>query len=824
MEELLEREIRDLREQQAQLEEELMALDVATRRAPCSGGGLIDVNTLQPTAPTIAATREAATVDAAFTLHSVETRLEQLEEMRRRQRRAANRALRNYFTAVSDYPSYQATRERRLQEARGFSFETRELQRSQRIRTRRMLEEQQQREQEEQGPQQRLSGEEPRQFRASPVPPSTYMNKYALMVEEWRQRRAAVEELALARAERMQEAAAYRQMTAESLRQTREVMGVRRSDKPKRAQSASGAETAENRRKVVELREIPLEVKMKLWPALEEHQQVRNARIKQRAVERLREMKEEESHRMALLQSAQQQEPQFGITLAALQQQLGPLPPPVVPVGGPIVAPSTQQGGAPQLTVVGGVNTTAPTTAPTTMPMPTPVTTTAPLTVPTTMPTTATTTVSMPMPIPTPVTTTMTIPVSVPVMTTPVTTGAAIGAVTSQPYVPTPSVAINKDKEGTSAVTVKKQVEGTTQPHSKSPSPTVAAKYNKNLTFKPKIRDGVPNFNALWAEERLTLAERKRKKQPTSVQPFNLTTSVKDTVVRGRSAVLSNRFISSSSTHQRCRSAGNKTQPIRSVSQHSEKEEKNKKIVPKGTRAHAMRTQAVFSKYITSSEAKAPGEPEREEVRALKEAYRRQKIVNARLKEYVKNSRCNTDAVIKEKVRALRRRTREMEREAAERLEEMRTRVAQIPPIFVEPTHLHDIAKARAETEKEIMQMLKDSGLDGTTLTAILGSGTGNNDAVIPETIDKVEAAEVVNAAVETKKEESLLQQGVEESVKKEVEKKSTDDSSTSESETDSSSESDSESDTSSSVSSRSSKKKTGGQYDDDFESSSTSS
>ncbi|KAH9578853.1 hypothetical protein LSM04_006149 [Trypanosoma melophagium] len=780
MEELLEREIRDLREQQAQMEEKLMALDAASR-GPCSGG-LIDVNTLQSAVPTIATTRDATSAaNAAFDVLSVETRLEQLEEMRRRQQRAANRALRNYFTAVSDYPSYQATRERRLQEARSFSFETRELQRSQRIRTRRREEEEQRRRREEE---EQFCGEESRRFRASPVPPSTYMNKYALMVEEWRQRRAAVEEFALAKAERLREAAAYRQITAECLRQTRQVMGVRRSEKPKRAQSAAGAETAENRRRVVELWEIPLEVKMKLWPALEEHQQFRNVRIKQRAAERLKEVQEEESHRVALLESAQQQEPQFGIKFTALQQQLEPLPPPVVPVGGPIVAPSTVQGVVPQMTGV-AISPTIPTTAPTTI---------------------------------------------VPVSTTPGAPGITIGgAVPSQPYLSTPSATTNIN--GTAAVvTAKKQTEGT-QSKSKNPSPTDAAKYNKNLTFKPKIRGGVPNFSALWAEERLSLAERKRRQQPTCVQPFNITTSEKDTVLRGRPAVLSKRTTSSTSTHRRCRSAASATQPPRSVSRHGEKDEKSKNILPKGTRAHAMRTQAVFSKYIISSEAKVPGEPEREELKALQEAYRRQKIVNARLKEYLKNSRCNADAVIKAKVRALRQRSREMEREAAERLEEMRIRVAQMPPIFVEPTHLHDIAKARAETEKEIMQMLKESGLDGTTLTAILGGGAGNDDAATLDTINKVETEGEKSATVETKKDESLLKQGDEESLKKETEKKSND-SSTSESETDSSSESDSESasesDTSSSATtigkSKPEESKTGGQYDDDFESSSTSS
>ncbi|KEG10623.1 hypothetical protein DQ04_03491000, partial [Trypanosoma grayi] len=120
MEELLEREIEDLKHQQALLEQELVVIDDMSSGAwpsSSSSSTLVDVASLQS-----------------------------LDEMRRRHQREANRALQRYFEVVSDYPKYQANRERQLSGARPFSFEARELQRGQRIRTRRIEEERRQRE------------------------------------------------------------------------------------------------------------------------------------------------------------------------------------------------------------------------------------------------------------------------------------------------------------------------------------------------------------------------------------------------------------------------------------------------------------------------------------------------------------------------------------------------------------------------------------------------------------------------------------------------------------------------------------------------------
>ncbi|ESL08345.1 hypothetical protein TRSC58_03953 [Trypanosoma rangeli SC58] len=337
----------------------------------------------------------------------------------------------------------------------------------------------------------------------------------------------------------------------------------------------------------------------------------------------------------------------------------------------------------------------------------------------------------------------------------PATTGAGGGATIARPSVPTPVVAAGAaaGEEGATSVTQ--------QPRKRRGKSSDPSKYNRNMTFKPQIRGGVPDFNTMWAEDRLMMAERKRKLRPTEVQPFNLTHSSKETIVRGRSALPAKRFMSSARSGQRCRSLANEVKATRPTSQPAGGD---KKIVPKGTRAHAIRTQAVFSKYLSSAEANGACESTREELTALHKGWERQKIVNARLKEYLKGTSVNTDAVIKEKVRALRQRGREMEREAIERLGEMQKRVAQIPPIFVEPTHLYDIATARVETEKEIMRILKDTGVDAGTLTAILSGDSkeaaesGGVTTTIETTNNASDAG--VTTAVEPKNEEKSKMEG----------------------------------------------------------------
>uniref|UniRef100_A0A1E1J498 Uncharacterized protein n=1 Tax=Leishmania guyanensis TaxID=5670 RepID=A0A1E1J498_LEIGU len=63
---------------------------------------------------------------------------------------------------------------------------------------------------------------------------------------------------------------------------------------------------------------------------------------------------------------------------------------------------------------------------------------------------------------------------------------------------------------------------------------------------------------------------------------------------------------------------------------------------------------------------------------------------------------------------------RESEKAAAERLAEIKQRVAEMPPVFAEPAHLNEQSKARVEAEKIILQSLNEAGLDGTTIKRIL--------------------------------------------------------------------------------------------------------
>lgn len=598
MAEVLEREVADLKREQQELERKLMS----DFQAPAEEGSLVDVSL----SPSSSADSELVGLGDGGGV-SLAGQTELLGELRRRHQRETNRAMRRYFDVVSNFSDYQARREKMLRRARPFSFEARELRKNQRIQTRRMEEERRQR---EQALEQTLN----HRFKATPVPPSTYMNKYSLMVEEWRQRRMAMETLAGLKAERIKRESEFLRLSAESLRYVREGMGVRSDESRRRASRAKDG--SKDRRRVVELREIPLAVQLKLWPALEEHEQVRKERIKQWAAERLGELQADGARRSSLFQGIQQpQQP---------QQQL-----------------EVQQAGT--------VEVAAP----------------------------------------------------------------------HEPSVPTPSAAI-----GVGEKTVPLPAQQLSQ---KAGENGEATRYNRHLTFKPKVRGGVPDFHTIWAEDRLAMAERRRRHRPTVVQPFNITVCPKDTIVRGRSGVAQRRFLLTPRTPQRCRSAVHNAPPQRSASLPSDGK---KKRVSKESHARKVRAPSVASKSIGNLKEKRVKELNQNELEVMKEARRRQKRVNARLKEYLKAIHVNTDALIREKVQALRQRNREMEREATERLREIQARVAQKPPIFLDIAQSCGIEKARLETEKEIMQMLKASGVCDSTLAAIMSDGAVDKGGV----------------------------------------------------------------------------------------------
>lgn len=164
-------------------------------------------------------------------------------------------------------------------------------------------------------------------FVATPVPASTFMNKYALMVEEWRERRKAVHRRAQDRAQAVRAQSAFARLSAQSLRHTRQQWrqgcGASSIDRAFRASDTSldvdesyacdgyaarmigksaphdsqtipqddevhdghhhSGEHVRPSSPVRAVREIPLEVRMRLWPAVEEHEQIRKERLKSRA-------------------------------------------------------------------------------------------------------------------------------------------------------------------------------------------------------------------------------------------------------------------------------------------------------------------------------------------------------------------------------------------------------------------------------------------------------------------------------------------------------------------------------------------------------------
>jgi hypothetical protein len=107
--------------------------------------------------------------------------------------------LRRYFDAMSDHPDYHERRKQRMSTAKPFAFHERELTRPKSSATRRVEEESQRRlEQEER--------ELRAKFRAHPVPPTTFIPKYEMMVDEWCARKEALRVIAERRAEERQEA------------------------------------------------------------------------------------------------------------------------------------------------------------------------------------------------------------------------------------------------------------------------------------------------------------------------------------------------------------------------------------------------------------------------------------------------------------------------------------------------------------------------------------------------------------------------------------------------------------------------------------------
>lgn len=124
--------------------------------------------------------------------------ISELERKAAESRQKSSAAMRRYFNAMSGNDSYSNKRDRMV-EPEPFSFEMRELTRPKRTTTMRAEQDKMKRDAETQ---KQLKSK----FKASSVPPSTFMPKYQIMVDEWCARKEAVRLVAEKRAQELKEA------------------------------------------------------------------------------------------------------------------------------------------------------------------------------------------------------------------------------------------------------------------------------------------------------------------------------------------------------------------------------------------------------------------------------------------------------------------------------------------------------------------------------------------------------------------------------------------------------------------------------------------
>ncbi|KAL7709388.1 Uncharacterized protein family UPF0564 [Lotmaria passim] len=939
MEEMLTVQLHKLREEQHRLEQLLghnalgtsceasailryHALPSAPQQRCVRELGVHDANTAAVNADTIASDPSSAAKATATTAEKAEgqtqwtyqDRLKELESLKKKYEEYARASMSQYFNSVSDYEGYQKRREERMKHVQPFKFESRELMKPPRIREQRA-------EADRRACQAAAKGHP---LKARPVPPSTFMNKYELMVEEWCQRKAAIELMSRERARLAKEETEYVRLSAQSLRKTREeLMGVvygadgrpmsRSEQQRRRAQSAEA-----RLRRHHNVNEVPLEVKMKLWPALSDHERVRKERIKYRAALRKVEVDEEVRQVLPLLTSPTPGRcydavagvnavllpvagtavcsvgvvsggggggPCFGVgqaihppvatgaaAIPAAAVAVSPLPPappsgaagkqgsplPPTPLTAPVVPPppgvAVPLPPTPLTTSTAAVVAVPPAPACVVVPPPSSAAVPNSLAPHQSLSLLSTSTVNSPplgvgaageapaVPVPGATTTALASPLPPPLT---VASSTAVkngdGGVVSSGSSPSPLFSVVPSSvvspESPSLVAAKSaarppssatppppplpppaavpppigtspsQVSGglsaplaaasvpppppasnamapssSPPPLSAVPPPPVPAsalpanvastfvnagsgsaaadgpvgalsakvqedkeairrRYNPQLTFKPNVKPGVPDFEALWAKNKAELAAKKKTHPTTKPKPFDLTPSARAAKVVGRRPT---RSVSVTDLPARPRSVSQAKKSDKSAGQDAASKpasatqrssssaaagevkggQQTHTSVPRGTRAHALRTEAIYSHYVKESEAQNKVAEEDEQY--WKAVAQRQREVRQRLSGYIVDHHLEHELTIKSKVRALRAAMKENEKAAEERLAEMRQRVAEMPPVFAEPVHLHEESKARAEAERNILQSLKDTGLDGATIKTILATSASN--------------------------------------------------------------------------------------------------
>lgn len=593
-------------------------------------------------------------------------------------------ALNNYFNAMTNYPNYDERRRKMMEEGliKPFSFEQREAAKPKSARQRRLEEDRNEKALAE------VAAYENGCFKAHAVPPSTFLNKYELMVQEWCARKEAIRAIAEDKANRMKEEEAVLYRYANSFKEAKE--------KAKRARSAE----IDAKFKPFKAKDVPTEIKEKKWPSFAEQEADRQRRIRARAEALLAV-----SHRPPRMEAAHRES----------QQQ--------VPGG---MMPVAQGAGAMATTAIPGAE------------------------------------------------------VNLNQNNLVGIVGAATGGIPSHMDRADALGCCPAQAHGPSSICLCECHKRTAHAREVAEAQRILSQHNPNFTFQPNVRTDVPDFEYLWAKDRLEMAKRKSHKPPTQPQTFNLTVTrdSKERIIRevevdrarreadimtktllpmGRVAVAP-RTSSASRYHALANNNNNNGNmgtnrllieeitpivPEGFMSREQYEAAYNEALArtyrttedgtitfepkaprPAGTRAHMMKCEAAYQRLDSKRRE--------EEIRGAEEAIvkQRQAAINKKVQQYLPPSQKRDN---ERKIEQKRRQFEEQSAEANKRLKEMKRSIANRPPIFVEPFGVTDMIKAKATTEEEVMRLLKETGLDQRTLAAVsayptAGSGGSKNE------------------------------------------------------------------------------------------------
>ncbi len=238
---------------------------------------------------------EQQRLEAEFAASSHNLHGKDLEAAAEASKKKSNDALRRYFSALSGKDAYEARREQ-LDNVQPFSFEIRELTRPKSTNTLRA----------EQDKQKRIEEEEKHlktRFKAHPVPPSTFVPKYQIMVDEWCARKEAVKVVAEQRAKELKEASQVGKDFAKDWRKEQDKQHPRRASRNKSREEA-WEEWKQKHCKQFKARPIPESTYIPNTLLEEEREASRNDRVKARADQLLYEshaparMEESLAHRV----------------------------------------------------------------------------------------------------------------------------------------------------------------------------------------------------------------------------------------------------------------------------------------------------------------------------------------------------------------------------------------------------------------------------------------------------------------------------------------------------------------------------------------------